>query len=549
MQHDTQKTSAAGRRTTSPADTDNDTRRVIRWLRKPLAALLATLFALALGELIIRQLDVAPRMQAIRLEDDSSPYVRSFNPILRYELRPGFHARFTPQHAYLRTRASDFPLGTAPTLPGVTTVNSYGLRDKERSVSKPPGVKRVLLLGDSVVELVNYVSDEQTIAHRLQQQFGNGAVEVVNCGVAGYCTLAEIELLKHRGLQFSPDQVIMLFVENDYWGFNLEHTLGGGTVKRPAMVESLFEQSHLFRQTALSLNLFHFGDELAPVEWHRRAIGDNNVVEGLRQLQQLSVEHDFEVLIAVWPSFTKDGIEDRHFLPDQNDLIVEHLAWANGFPTVRLSRTFLDDWESIPQKPKPDWYYTNGDGMHPSPRGCRVAAAALHKILTATDPQSVCIRTKDVDDDFAMMLAQSLAIHEEADTMEARIRRVLRRQNRWVEAEHYFEQVNSDADEDFVSAFRDKPDLRNEYHRTGLKFLESGQLYAALDVFQRAVAADPDHVSSHYHTGLTLIQLKRWDSALASFAKVLQLDPTHAEARQHQKLVHQELNKVDSDGQ
>ena len=33
----------------------------------------------------------------------------------------------------------------------------------------PTGVRRIVLLGDSVVELVNYVSDEQIIARQLEQ--------------------------------------------------------------------------------------------------------------------------------------------------------------------------------------------------------------------------------------------------------------------------------------------------------------------------------------------------------------------------------------------
>ncbi|MCP4508391.1 MAG: tetratricopeptide repeat protein [Fuerstiella sp.] len=549
MQHDSHNYSAAGRAMGHPTESTPRRARMFWWLRKPIAALLATLFALALGEFVVRKLHLAPQMQAIRLEDEHSPYIRSFNPVLRYELQPGFQARFTPQHGYLRTRENDFVPGAPATHSGFTTVNSHGLRDVERPTRRNAGVSRIVLLGDSVVELVNYVADEQTIARQLEDQFEERSVEVINCGVAGYCTLAEVELLERLGLKFSPDQVVLLFVENDFWGFNLEHTLGGGIVERPALVESLFEHSHLFRQTALSLNLFHFGDELAPAEWHRHSIGDNNVVDGFRRLQQLSVEHNFDVLIAVWPSFTKDGIEDRHFLPGQDDLIVEHIAWAHGFPTTRLSSAFRNDWETLPQKPKPDWFYTIGDGMHPSPRGCQVAAAALHRVLTTADPGAVGIRFEDVDDDFASMVAQSLAIQEQSESMEERIEWVLRRQNRWVEAEHYSKRIQSGHKGDFVSAFQDKPDLLNEYHRTGLQFRESGQLYAALDVFQRALTVNPDHVDSLYHLGLTQVQLKRWQSARDSFVRVLQIAPSHAGALQQHQLVQQELNEQNNNVQ
>jgi tetratricopeptide (TPR) repeat protein len=516
-----------------------------RRVMKLLAVVLSTTLVLAAAEVVVRLCGDVPPIQAIRLEDERSPYIRSANPVLRYELKPGYKARFNPQHGFLRTRKEDF---TAPTVdaveadaePATVSVNSHGLRDAERPVANQAGLDRIILLGDSVVELVNYVADDQTTARQLEYQFPAGSTEVINCGVAGYCTLAEVELLRTKGLQFQPNRVVLIFVENDFWGFNLEHTLAGGIVDRPEIVESLFENSCLFRQTSIALNLFQFRDELAPAEWHGDAIGDNNVLEGFRILKLLSTEYEFKVLVAIWPSFTTE-IEDRPFLPEDKDLVVEHLAWAHGLPTVRLSAYFQKDWQSRPGKPKPDWLYSNGDGMHPSTIGCQVAAVALHTILTSTEPAVAGVRLEQSTDPLAESIAQSLSLSEEVQAMEDRIGWVLRRQNRWVEAEYYAEQFNSAREEDYEEVFRNQPDLWNEYYQTGLQLLANGQLYAALDVFQRAVGVAPKNPDSRYQLGLTYLRLKQWQSAKASFEQVLVVDPTHDDAKDGRQSVMKQL--------
>ena len=107
--------------------------------------------------------------------------------------------------------------------------------------------------------------------------------------------------------------------------------------------------------------------------------------------------------------------------------------------------------------------------------------------------------------------------------MQERIAWVLRRQNRWVEAEHYADQIKEQLASDYVSAFENKPDLWSEYHQAGMKFLANGKLYAALDVFQRAVNVNAENVDSQYHLGLTFLRLKRWGSAKTCFEKVLTL--------------------------
>ena len=91
--------------------------------------------------------------------------------------------------------------------------NSLGLRDVERTIARPPGVTRVLLLGDSFVAGAQVPVDstvsrvtERTLATSLGRP-----VEVWNCGVTGYSTAQELLYLRHVAREFAPDVVVLAF--------------------------------------------------------------------------------------------------------------------------------------------------------------------------------------------------------------------------------------------------------------------------------------------------------------------------------------------------
>ena len=122
---------------------------------------------------------------------------RSDNPRLRFELRPGGAVRAEVEYH----------------------VNELGLRGPETTLEKPPGVRRVAVLGDSIA-FGYWVSDEQGFARQLERLLnqaasGAGRVEVLNFGVPGYNLEQEIEALRAKALAFSPDLVVVLFCLND----------------------------------------------------------------------------------------------------------------------------------------------------------------------------------------------------------------------------------------------------------------------------------------------------------------------------------------------
>lgn len=103
----------------------------------------------------------------------------------------------------------------------VYLINSFGIRDREYSLKKPPRTYRILILGDSFTE--GYGMDiEHTFSKRLEEFLNTKPpnegmkYEVINFGCAGYCPMLEYLLLKEKGLLLDPDLVILLLDLSDF---------------------------------------------------------------------------------------------------------------------------------------------------------------------------------------------------------------------------------------------------------------------------------------------------------------------------------------------
>lgn len=100
------------------------------------------------------------------------------------------------------------------------SINSEGLRDREFSLEKPPGVYRVMMLGDSTTFGWG-VRQEDTAAKFLERKLsaalpaGYSGVEVMNAGVGNYDTVQEVTYYETIGWKYHPDLVVLVFFIND----------------------------------------------------------------------------------------------------------------------------------------------------------------------------------------------------------------------------------------------------------------------------------------------------------------------------------------------
>lgn len=99
------------------------------------------------------------------------------------------------------------------------TTNSAGMRGpREYSVAKPPGVKRVLILGDSFMFGFGVEDDEvasSVLERLLNERAGAVRYEVINLSVSGFGQAEELATYQMRGRAYTADIVVVAYFDND----------------------------------------------------------------------------------------------------------------------------------------------------------------------------------------------------------------------------------------------------------------------------------------------------------------------------------------------
>jgi GDSL-like Lipase/Acylhydrolase family len=144
-------------------------------------------------------LELAVRL--IEPRDALREYFERHDPVLHHKFIPGARGRH---------KTLEFDVAY--------DINSLGLRSGELARDKPPGSKRILMLGDSFTE-GNGVQESETFSSRLQAKLDEARLgerlQVVNAGVGSYSPLLELLYLKTAGLELQPDLVILNFDLSD----------------------------------------------------------------------------------------------------------------------------------------------------------------------------------------------------------------------------------------------------------------------------------------------------------------------------------------------
>ena len=97
--------------------------------------------------------------------------------------------------------------------------NSLGLRGDEIADPKPPGVFRIVCLGDDVI-IAPEIAESETLTRVLEQELQQRSrvrIEVINAGVPSYCPLLSYLQFRHRLEGLDPDLIIAHFDPSDVY--------------------------------------------------------------------------------------------------------------------------------------------------------------------------------------------------------------------------------------------------------------------------------------------------------------------------------------------
>jgi len=280
--------------------------------------------------------------------------------------------------------------------PGETPVwstNSYGFRGPEFSVTKAPGVLRIVCLGASTTE--GSESDSETYPAYLQldlsKRFPGRQFEVINAGHSGYNSQDMEALLRLRILELHPDVLVVYHAANDVNPDDDPTFLsaeGSGARRwlekvfwaaygRSALFATLADQTglsasvpkpHTVRSVGTEYPLVRFESELTKIDEDARAARMKVILSSFVTLAGPQLRLDPRRYRAQFDDIYRSNYP---LGPGELASVYEIFNQATRSIAERDHVTFVDVAGTFPR----DVRYFPFDAIHLSPQGNRILAA------------------------------------------------------------------------------------------------------------------------------------------------------------------------------
>ena len=335
-----------------------------KWLGNTLLFGFSLVFSLIICELVVRALGLAPEIVyvekwRVRLSD---------NPVIGYEPIPNLQGEDLSVRYYGYRGAS----------------NNMGYRDYDHPIEKPQGTRRALVIGDSVTAGLWINDDEKVFSAVMEQHLNRLGLksDVMNFGVSGYNTRQEVETLRTRGLQYKPDLVVVAYCLNDrsqddgnILGILLAEerkTSENNTLSR-ARVNPVVKHSALLRMIAYKVIPSSSSVSAEKTGNVVKSFYADTVEDSFAKLAELSQQHQFEVLLTVFPDFAKkdQGLEGDYAYAAEHQALAA-MAQQHQFHYFDL----LEPMRECKLK-APKGATISYDRYHPNPRGSVCAGEAI----------------------------------------------------------------------------------------------------------------------------------------------------------------------------
>jgi hypothetical protein len=242
------------------------------------------------------------------------------------------------------------------------STNSRGLRDREYAVAKPPGTRRIAMLGSSHV-VGDGVGDGEPFEARLEElldQGGSGAAyEVLNFGISATTPIEILARFEREVLSYEPDAVFWVAhsIDAEQIVARLVHVFGEGREIPYDRLRETLRAAGVERDTAASVAkrlLSPHGPAL--LEWVYTRIVEQTRARGA---------------VPVWIYLPR--ISER--VSQESVDAVFRAAERSGF--VMLSLADLYDGADVDALRVAEWDH------HPNARGHQMIAERIHQMLLA----------------------------------------------------------------------------------------------------------------------------------------------------------------------
>jgi hypothetical protein len=239
--------------------------------------------------------------------------------------------------------AFDANLGYRPLLGGKnydalgTQINGYGL-------DKPPGVYRVLFLGDSVTARGKLIA-------ALEATYRDESIEYWNAGVEGFDASQEVAYYEHFAYRVRPDHVVLTFHTNDFTPQTVadfdDHgriTFYGADCGWSVRLPWLLRQSELVRWSTAT-------------RFRSLARSSDRVEHSLRRLSSRLAAEGTVFSIVLLPLFqTPDGWSRGEVLARERALAIFNSVGLRYFDALPAVETALREGIDVCELPGDTWH-------------------------------------------------------------------------------------------------------------------------------------------------------------------------------------------------
>jgi lysophospholipase L1-like esterase len=265
-------------------------------------------------------------------------------------------------------------------------VNSRGYRDFERALSKPPGVRRAVCIGDSFTWGASVLFDdawpqrvERLLARERRERW-----EAVNLAESGLNAVQEASRLDSEGFAYDPDVVVVAYVLNDSEDETAAEARRAADWveerKRPPS-PSLLDRSAFARLVRTRLR--------ATVENRRRVEGFRSMYaddyagwaaarRALKAIGGMCRERGVPLVVAIFPLFG-NPLDDGYPFADAHAKVAQAAGEA-GAKVVDLLPFYRGlDWKLL--------VVDGADDEHPNEIAHRIAAQAIARAVGEVLPR------------------------------------------------------------------------------------------------------------------------------------------------------------------
>lgn len=287
---------------------------------------------------------------------------------MQYDLEMWKYARSLKRVAANPDQGHEHVPGRSAHLMGAdVSINAHGQRDREFDKARTPGIKRIMMLGDSLTFGWG-VPQGETVAKHLEAQLeaeGGERYEVINTGVGNTNTAMQVAYFLTQGVEFQPDIVVLNFFIND----------AEPTPRRKSGFFTEWSAAVVYFQGKVDALTRRWADEQTTWDGYYRDLfvderaGWIAAKAALQTLSDVCREKGIKLLVANYPELHAPG--DYPF-PE----VTAKLAAASDAAGV----PFVDLLPAVASEPAESLWVCVGD-QHPNGHACELFAGAIRAAL------------------------------------------------------------------------------------------------------------------------------------------------------------------------